>query len=272
MTRHRKVICLVCEKTMDSDKLKRHNLIHKDLLSLPEEEVKEELRARHAVQLEREAKRQQIEKIALEEGISLPKEINGTQPIDEENLRESLLQDNQVYLEKIELGKNISSILDEGIVREESLIKERKLALDLYRRQEPRFDTSAVQLRPWQEEAMKFFDCPSERQVIWITGRQGYEGKSWFQNYVESYFGYHRVARVDLRIKHANVCNVLKKRCLATADIFLFNDVCGASLFSYLRKSYKKPFGEAKLKYICNAMKKYFCQKLFFVTLRTTFC
>ena len=161
--------------------------------------------------------------------MTIPKEIIDNQPLEEENLRESLLRDNQLYQEKIELGKNISLILDEGIVREESLTKERKLALDLYHRQEPRFDTSAVQLRPWQEEALKFFDSPSERQVIWITGRQGYEGKSWFQNYVESYFGYHRVARVDLRIKHANVCNVLKKRSLATADIFLFNDARSVS-------------------------------------------
>ena len=209
---------------MDSDKLKRHSLIHKDLLSLPEEEVKEELRARHATQLEREAKRQRIEEIAAEEGLSIPKEISDTQTLDKENLRENLLRDNQLYMEKIELGKNISSIMDEGIVREESLTKDRKLALDLYRRQEPRFDISVVQLRPWQEAALKLFDYPSERQVIWITGRQGYEGKSYFQSYVESYFGYHRVARVDLRIKHANVCNVLKKRSLATADIFLFND------------------------------------------------
>ena len=96
--------------------------------------------------------------------------------------------------------------------------------MDLYHRQEPRFDISVVQLRPWQEAALNFFNYPSERQVIWITGRQGHEGKSWFQNYVESYFGYHRVARVDLRIKHANTCNVLKKRSLATVDIFLFND------------------------------------------------
>ena len=119
--------------------------------------------------------------------------------------------------------------MDEGTIREESLTKERKLALDLYRRQEPRFDISVAQLRPWQEEALKLFNHPSERQVIWLTGRQGYEGKSWFQNYVESYFGYHRVARVDLRIKHANVCNVLKKRSLASANIFLFNDARSVS-------------------------------------------
>ena len=33
------------------------------------------------------------------------------------------------------------------------------------------------------------------------------------------------IARVDLKIKHANTCNVLKKRSLATVDIFLFNDL-----------------------------------------------
>ena len=41
---------------------------------------------------------------------------------------------------------------------------------------------------------------------------------------MQSFFGYHRVFRSDLRIKHANICNVLKKRTLGTIDIFLFND------------------------------------------------
>ena len=146
------------------------------------------------------------------------------QPSVEDLLEKSLLSDNQLYLEKIELGRKISTILDKGVIQEESLTKERKLALDLHRRQESRCNISTVQLRPWQEEALKLINSPSERQVIWIVGCQGYEGKSWFQNYVEGYFGYNRVARVDLRIKHANVCNVLKKRSLATVDIFLFND------------------------------------------------
>ena len=131
MSRHRKVVCLVCEKSMDSDKLKRHRRIHKDLLSLSEEEVKEELRKRHVIQLEREAKRKRVEDIALEQGVSLPKEISNTQPLEKDDLREDLLKDNQLYLEKIETGKVISSIMDEGIIREESLTKVRKLALDL---------------------------------------------------------------------------------------------------------------------------------------------
>ena len=72
MNRHRKVTCMVCMKTMNSDKLKRHSRTHKDLLSLPEEEVKEELRARHTIKMEREVKRKRIEEIVVKKGLSTP--------------------------------------------------------------------------------------------------------------------------------------------------------------------------------------------------------
>lgn len=204
-------------------------MTHKDLLSLPEEEVKEELRVRHATQMERETKRQRIAELAQEMDLPIPEEISNEQVVTIEELESSLLGDNQIYLKKIQLGKQIESILSKGVVLEESLTKDRVQALHFYRRQRPRFDVSAVELRPWQDDALKLLDQPTERSVIWITGRQGYEGKSWFQSYAEAYYGYHRVFRCDLRIKHANVCNVLKKRSLATVDIFLFNDARSVS-------------------------------------------
>lgn len=71
----------------------------------------------------------------MDRHISLPKELNDTPQLYKDKLREELLRNNQLYLEeKIEVGEKISSIMDEGIVREESLTKERKLALDLYRK------------------------------------------------------------------------------------------------------------------------------------------
>ena len=42
-----------------------------------------------------------------------------------------MLKDNQKYLELIEHGKDIATIRDKSNVREESLTKERKYALDL---------------------------------------------------------------------------------------------------------------------------------------------
>ena len=191
--RNKRSQCTVCKKWMRSDNLDRHSTSHK--LGPLEEKT----------QMEESTEGEEVEDSEL---------------LDKDDLRELLSRNNQLYLEQIELGKNISSILDEGVVREESLTKEHKHALDIFRKQEPRCDISTMHLRPWQEEALELCDSPSERQVIWIVGCQGYEGKS----YVEGYFGYQRVARVDLRIKHANVCNVLKKRSLATVNIFLFND------------------------------------------------
>ena len=231
--RHKTVRCIICSKCMRSDHLKRHMETHKDITSMTNDEARDELRARHAAQIQREERRQEIEEIAHKEGIpvDLCKEIIEAPPVlfDEEKLREYLLKNNQLYLEKIELGKKIAAIIDEGIIREESLTKDHKIALDLHRKQRPQFDITSAQLRPWQEEAIRLIESPSERQVIWITGRQGNEGKSWFQCYMESYFGFNRVARIDLRIRHANVCNVLKKRSLASIDIFLFNDARSVS-------------------------------------------
>ena len=154
---------------------------HKDLLKLSEEELEEELRTRHQNQLaeaEKQQKRQKVADIAKNIGVPVPEEVGDSESLDKDDLRDLLSRNNRLYLGQIELGKNISSILDEGVVREESLTKEHKLALDIYRREEPRCDISTVHLRPWQEEALKLIDSPSERQVIWIVGRQGHERKN----------------------------------------------------------------------------------------------
>lgn len=221
--RHGEVECSVCFIKMRSNNMKRHMRKHKDLYSLDEKDMREELKARHATQMEREAKRQRIEEIAEEEGLSIPKEV-AEKKFDKETVRKEMIEENQQYIDKIELGGMIASIVDEENIHEQSLSKEKQDALLLFRRQQPQFDILNVELRPWQQDAMKYFESPTERQVIWIRGNNGNEGKSWFQNYVQTFFGYHRVCRLDLRIKHANICNVLKKRTLGTIDIFLFND------------------------------------------------
>ena len=65
---------------------------------------------------------------------------------------------------------------------------------------------------------------PSSREVIWVIGRKGNEGKTWFQEYMESKFGWGKViCGMDIKIKKASICHVLSKRSLMTTDIFLFN-------------------------------------------------
>ena len=193
--------------------------------------MKEELRVRHTDEVQRQeraVKRQRIEEIAKEEGLmipeEIPKEVASEETLNKETIRKEMVEENRQYITKIELGRMISSIMDEENIYEQSLNKEKQEALLLYRRQQPQFNILDVELRPWQQDAMKYFESATERQVIWIRGNNGNEGKSWFQNYVQAFFGYHRVCTLDLRIKHVNICNVLKKRTLGTIDIFLFND------------------------------------------------
>ena len=211
---------------MRSDKVKRHAQSHKDILAMNNEEVRDELRARHAAELHREERRQEIEEIALQENIPISHVAASpvVSTLDVGSLREELLCDNQDYLDRIELGKQIAVIIDEGTVREESLTRIRKEALDLYRKQMPRIDIGMVQLRSWQQDLMQMIAKPSYREVFWICGFHGNEGKSWFQSYLEAFYGYARVVRLDLRNKTANILHTLSKRPLQTTDIFLFND------------------------------------------------
>ena len=193
MNRHRLVTCSECGKSMRSDTLLRHNKVHTS----------------------------QDEQCDGKECEIVSKPILD---VTIEDLRQNLLQNNKVYLEKIELGRKISIIIEEGVVQEESLTKEHQAALELYRKHKPRFDITTSILRPWQEQALELLESPTDRNIIWIYGRNGNEGKSWFQSYIQVRYGFNRVVILDLRIKHGNLCNVLKKRPLSSVDIFLFND------------------------------------------------
>ena len=81
-----------------------------------------------------------------------------------------------------------------------------------------------VELRPWQQELMDMIAIPTEREVIWVQGIRGNEGKSWFQDYLAVFYGHARVVRLDLKMKTSNVIHVLTKRPLSSTNIFLFNE------------------------------------------------
>ena len=226
--RNKIVSCTICGKRMRSDTLKRHIRIHKDILSMTDEEVRVELRERHAESLRREERRKKVLEIALEENIPSSDcnevALFSYDTTNSVSLREDMNYNNQEYIAKIELGEQIATIMIDDNIREQSLSKEHKEALKFYRNQMTRTNIQDVELRPWQQHLFEIIKIPSEREVIWIIGKDGNEGKSWFQDYVESCFGFNRVVRLDLRIKHKDSCNILKKRPLSSIDTFLFND------------------------------------------------
>ena len=226
--KHRKVECSVCKKVMRSDHLQRHMKIHKDLLSLSEDELEKELLFRNEIRLKDEEtlqKRRKVVDVANRVGVPVPEEVCDLHAVGEIALREQLIRNNRLYLDKVQLGKTISKILEDSGIHEESLVREHRDALDLYREQMTRMEIDNVVLRPWQRDVFSILrGLPNDRSVMWIYDKYGNTGKSWFQNYVEAYYGYSFVFRCDLRINHKDICNILRKRSLAAVGIFMFND------------------------------------------------
>ena len=71
---------------------------------------------------------------------------------------------------------------------------------------------------------MEKFVKPTVREVIWVQGMRGNEGKSWFQEYLSSFYSRTRVVQLDLKMKTSNVLHALTKQPLSQIDIFLFNE------------------------------------------------
>ena len=233
--RNKAVRCNICSKCMRSDHLKRYMQKHKDILSMTDDEAKEELRARHTAQMHREERRREIEEIALQEEIPIDSDSperyywnegmqhNASSWDADKDIRERLIKNNKIYKQKLKTGEQIYTLLLREDIAEESLEKRDKEALDLYRKQSCHFSLEGTELRPWQNALFQLIQQPSRREIIWVKGVRGNEGKTWFQNYIQSLFGCGRVAQLDLKAKTASALHALRKFPLATIDVFFFN-------------------------------------------------
>ena len=138
--------------------------------------------------------------------------------------RHTLLRNNEIYFDTIAMGNQVFDMVYSGEIEEDSLSKEHDHAFGLYRKRRPILDVSTVELRRWQEQFLRLVETPSSRQIIWIMGHHGNEGKSFMQRYMQSVFGFSRVACLSFKCKINDTLLALSKCSLSTIDIFLFND------------------------------------------------
>ena len=210
MGRQREIYCKICMKTMRGDNLQRHMKQH--------EKKSEKEKYKESMTIEGT-------EIAQEErsfNVATNKDINTR--LEDEDLRKILEKCSKEYDEKINLGGRIYRILGENKIKQESIPPLYKEALDLFVKQKQSIDQQSVTLRPWQEELMTEIENPSYREVLWVKGINGCEGKSWFQNYIESKYGWNKVVSgMDIKAKNSSICHALGKRPLTTTDVFLFN-------------------------------------------------
>ena len=207
MTGNKKVSCKVCYREMRSDHLTRHMKQHlKKNESNPVTNI------------------YVTNNYNTTPGVSTKRKDEENDMKDEE-FRKALTKLEYEYQEKIVQGKKIYKMLGEGVVSYQALTRDMKEVVDLYMENQADFrDVGNVELKPWQESLLEYVQQPCDREIFWIVGKEGNEGKNWFQKYVKSWLGARRVVTgIDIKANSASIFQALRKCPIVTADIFLFN-------------------------------------------------
>ena len=186
-------MCNICGKVMRSDHLQRH------------------VKAKHDNE-EVELRQSSTEKCAndQEQFSGSVVKSNDCKDVDAK-LEFELQRDRDIYLKNVDIGRQVAIVLRNGDIPEESLSKQNKFCLELFRAQQPTTEVANAELRQWQTQLLDVIEQEqmNDRMIIWVMGRKGNEGKSWFQSYIQSLHGAHRVARFDITNKTSDLLHII---------------------------------------------------------------
>ena len=150
-------------------------------------------------------------------------ENTGVVKIDIEGVEKVLIHRQKEFKRKLELGTIINNFMEKNELEKEALSTDELEALEIYENHGKKQNLVKTTWRGWQNELLRYLDQPSQRQVIWVIGKSGNEGKSFFQENVQAVYGYARVYTCDLVESPRNICYHLSKALTRKTDIFLFN-------------------------------------------------
>ena len=134
----------------------------------------------------------------------------------------NLKEDQNNYERLAETGKIIEEHVEREDINPNSLRRDYILALDVHHNENQSQDDKLTSLNPWQSKLIELME-PSERQILWIRGSVGNEGKSWFQDYLERYYGKRHVFRTTMDRKPESLLHTMSKRNLTFINVFIFN-------------------------------------------------
>ena len=144
------------------------------------------------------------------------------------------------YVRKLKRGKQLCEHLKETDFDEEMLTESDQECVDLYMRYERVEDSiEGMKLKPWQAEVMQKLESPNDRSIIWVYGKRGGEGKTWLQNYIEMFFGHHRVYLGKITTKNETGEGEMQQTSMAFKNIFVFNIAKSESFMTMLGETYR---------------------------------
>lgn len=196
---HKSVNCGICLKSMRSDKLKMHLNGHRKKDKYPMKQCSVCHKTMIAWNLHRHRKIHQ-------------------QAADQ--ILQNAKADQLVYDNTRQTGQILEELLNKEDIDPKSLRKEYVNALEVNSLKKG--GNEGKSLKPWQKSLLDLMK-PTQREIIWVSGEKGAEGKSWFQEYIENYCGSKRVFRTTMNRNTDSILHCLSKRTLPLIDVFVFN-------------------------------------------------
>merc|ERR1711954_152827 len=141
----------------------------------------------------------------------------------DEELEKRVSAKMEEFDKQMELGRNMNIIMNESGFNDNGLDNDMMVALKTYELHGKNMDMKDVEWRGWQMDLRQNLDKPCDIKVIWIVGKDGNEGKSFFQANIRDEFGYSRVCKLTLSENSRNSFHIMGKTCSNKTDIFLFN-------------------------------------------------
>ena len=124
---------------------------------------------------------------------------------------------------KIELGRIMADIAERRDMNTSLLPKDMQEAIEAYEKFGKNIEKRDIQWKGWQQKLRGYLNEKCDRKIFWVVGREGGEGKTFFQKNIQFEFGKERVSVIPLVENERNTFHVLKKYTSRITDTFLFN-------------------------------------------------
>ena len=198
MGRNKPTQCGLCSKTLRSDNLSRHLKVHGE---------REKYKTKTCGICQKTMKAGNFARHLKVHSCS-----------SSEQILEDMKSDQKLYEESEKTGLIVKELIKREDINPASLRNEYKNALKTNKIEEE----APGKLNKWQEELLPKLK-PSQRHIIWVFGKRGAEGKSWFQDFLELHFRHKAVFRTSMDTRKESILHSLSKRTISLIDIFLFN-------------------------------------------------
>ena len=96
-------------------------------------------------------------------------------------------------------------------------------AIDFYEKFGQNMERRDIQWKGWQQKLRGYLNEKCDRKIFWVVGKEGGEGKTFFQRNIQLEFGRERVSVMLLTKNYRNIVHVLKKNTSNLTDTFFFN-------------------------------------------------